>query len=73
MTDFSSGFAEGSFLLFKEQKHLSSVAEDLVSNKQKELNEFIKNGEGMDIMILSCQYFLTFCLISTRHVNISIT
>ena len=33
MTDFSFGFSEGSFLLLNEQKH--SVAEDLVSNKQK--------------------------------------
>ena len=45
MADFSFGFTKGSFLLLNGQKHLRSVAEDLISNKQKELNEFIKNGE----------------------------
>ena len=35
MADFSFGFTEGSFLLLNGQKHLRSVAEDLVSNKQK--------------------------------------
>ena len=35
MADFSFGFAEGSFLLLNGQKHLRSVPEDLISNKQK--------------------------------------
>ena len=35
MADFSFGFTEGSFLLLKGQKHSRSVAEDLISNKQK--------------------------------------
>ena len=35
MADFSFGFAEGSFLLLNGKKHLRSVPEDLVSNKQK--------------------------------------
>ena len=35
MADYSFGFTEGSFLLFKGQKHLRSVAEGLISNKQK--------------------------------------
>ena len=34
MADFSFGFAEGSFLLLNSQKHLRSVPEDLISNKQ---------------------------------------
>ena len=59
MADFSFGFTSGSFLLLNGQKHLRSVVEDLISNKQKELNEFIKNDEGMDIIKLSSQYFLT--------------
>ena len=59
MADFSFGFAEGSFLLLNGQKHLRSVAENLRSNKQKELNEFIKNGEVTDIIKLSSQYFST--------------
>ena len=59
MADFSFGFAEGSFLLLNSQKHLRSVPEDLISNQQKELNEFAKNGEGMDIIKLSSQYFST--------------
>ena len=33
MADFSFGFAESSFLLLNGQKHLRSVAEDLISNK----------------------------------------
>ena len=57
MAEFSFGFIEGSFLELNGQKHLRSAAEDLISNKQKELNEFIKNGEGMDIIKLSSQYF----------------
>ena len=35
MDDLSFGFTEGSFLLLNGQKHLRSVAEDLISNKQK--------------------------------------
>ena len=57
--DFSFGFTEDSFLLLNGQKHLRSVTEDLTSNKQKELNEFIKNDEGMDVTKLSSQYFST--------------
>ena len=34
MSDFSVGFTEGSFLLLNGQKHLRSVAEDLISNTQ---------------------------------------
>ena len=35
IADFSFGFAEGSFVLLNGQKHLRSVAEDLISNKQE--------------------------------------
>ena len=35
MADFSFGFAEGSFLLLNGQKHLRSVPEDSISDKQK--------------------------------------
>ena len=35
MADFSFGFTEGNFLLLTGQKHLRSVAEDLISNTQK--------------------------------------
>ena len=35
MADFSFGFTEGSFLLLNGQKHLRSVAEDMISNKQQ--------------------------------------
>ena len=35
MAEFSFGFTEGSFLQLDGQKHLSSVAEDLISNNQK--------------------------------------
>ena len=50
MADFSFRLTEGSFLLSNGQKQLRSVADYLISNKQKELNEFIKNGEGTDII-----------------------
>ena len=59
MAYFSFGFTEGSFLLLNDQKHLMSVVEDLINNKQKGLNEFIKNSEGTDIIKLSSQYFST--------------
>ena len=59
MADFSFSFIEGSFVLLNHQKHLRSVAEDLISNKQKEPNEFIKNGDGKEIIKRSSQYFST--------------
>ena len=59
MADFSFGCAEGSFLLLNVQKHLRSVPEDLISNKQKELNKSMKNVESTDIIKLSNQYFST--------------
>ena len=34
MAHFIFGFTEGSFLLLHGQKHLRSVVEDLISNKQ---------------------------------------
>ena len=69
-------FTEGSFLLLNGQKHFRSVAEDLISNKQKEVNEFIKNGKGTDIIKLSSQYFSRgyhFADDGTRTRNPSIT
>ena len=52
--DYSFAFTEGSFLLLNGQKHLRSVAEDLISNNNKKLNEFIdpltcrgKGGRGV--------------------------
>ena len=35
MAEFSFGLTEGNFLKLNGQKHLRSVAEDLISNKQK--------------------------------------
>ena len=35
MAEFSFGFTEGSFLQLNGQKHLRSLAEDLISDKQK--------------------------------------
>ena len=59
MADFSFGFAEGSFLMLNGQKHLRSVAEDLVSNKQKRTKQIYQKREGTDIIKLSCQYVST--------------
>ena len=59
MVEFSFGFTEGSFLQLNGQKHLRSVAEDLINNKQKRTNQLIKNGEGKDTVKLSSQYFST--------------
>ena len=64
MADFSFGFTEGSFCLLNGQKHLRSVAEDLISNKQERTKRIYQNGEGTDIIKLSSQYFSTG-LIST--------
>ena len=59
MADFSFSFAEGSFLPLRGQKHLWSVAEDSISNRQKRTNQFVENGEGKDIIKLSSHYFST--------------
>ena len=67
MADFSFGFAEVSSLLLNGQKHLRSVPEDLISNKQKRTELVIK---------LSSQYFSTghnFVWFSTRCVKINST
>ena len=56
MTESSFSFTEGSFLQLNGQKHLRSVAEDLISNKQKRTK---RNGEGTEIIELSSQYFST--------------
>ena len=52
MAEFSFGFTEGSFLHLDGQKHLKSIAEDLINNKRRRANEFIKNREGTDIIKL---------------------
>ena len=59
MAELSIGFTEGSFLQLNGQKHMKLVAEDLISNKQKKINEFIQNSEGTDIIELTNQYFST--------------
>ena len=46
MADFSFGFTEGSFLPLNGQKHLRSVAEDLICNKQKRTERIYQNGEA---------------------------
>ena len=67
MADFSFGFTEGSFLLLNGQKHLRSVVEDLISNKLKRNKEFIKNGEGTDIIKLSTNIFQQVITFSDFH------
>ena len=42
MAEFSFGFGEDSFLQSNDQKHLRSVAEDLISNKQKRTKRIYK-------------------------------
>ena len=46
MADFSFGFTEGSFLPLNGQKHLRSVAQDLICNKQKRTERIYQNGEA---------------------------
>ena len=41
MDNFSFGFTEDRFLLFNGQKHLRSVAEDLISDNQKKRSKRI--------------------------------
>ena len=73
MADVGFGFTEGSFLLFYGQKHLRSVAKDLIS--KKEPTNLSENGEGTDIIKISSQYFSTGhnFLISARRMKINIT
>ena len=42
MAEFSFGFSEDSFLQLNDQKHLRSVAEDLISNKQKRIKRIFQ-------------------------------
>ena len=46
MAEFSFGFIEGSFSQLNGQKHLRSVAADLISDKQKRTKRIYQNGEG---------------------------
>ena len=41
MAEFSFGLTEGSFLQLNGQKHLRSVAEDLISNTEQKLTKRI--------------------------------
>ena len=59
MADFGFVFTEGSFLLLKGQKHLRSVAEDLISNKQQTAKRIYQKRRSMDIIKLSSEYFST--------------
>ena len=59
MAEISFGFTEGSFLQLKGQKHWTSVAKGLISNKQRRTKRIYQNGEGTDIIKLSSQYFST--------------
>ena len=60
MPEFSFDFTEGSFLQPNVQKHLRSVAEDLIIRiSEKEPNEFIKKREGTDIIKLKILRLLT--------------
>ena len=43
MAEFSFGFTEGSYLQLNGQKHLKSVAEDLIINKQKRTERIYQN------------------------------
>ena len=42
MADFSFGLSEDSFLQLNDPKHLRSVVEDLISNKQKRAKRICK-------------------------------
>ena len=53
MADFSFGFGEGSFLLLNGQKHLRSVPEDFISNKQNRTNNAINIGSACSVLFLS--------------------
>ena len=64
MAELSFGFTEKSFLLFNDQKHLKSVAEDLIrhviSNKQKRTKRiYQKRRRYKNIIKLSSQHLST--------------
>ena len=69
MADSSFGSTEGSFLLL-------SVAEDLISNKQKRTKRIYQKRRGHGHYKTLKPIFLNrsqFCLISTRRVKINVT
>ena len=45
VADFSFSFSGGNFLKLNGQKHLRSVAEDLISNKQKRTKRICQKGQ----------------------------
>ena len=70
------GFTEGSFLLLNSQRHLRSVAEDLISNKQKRTKQIYQKRRRHGYHKTLKSIFLNrsyHCLISTRHMKINIT
>ena len=73
MTEFSFGLTEGSFLQLHGQKHLRSVAENLISNKQKRTERIYQRRQRHKHKTLK-PIFLNrsqLCLISTRRVKIT--
>ena len=77
MADFSFGFTEGSFLLFNGQKHLRSVVEDLISNKQKRTERIYQkrrsHGHYKNSQANNSQQVITLSDFRTRCVKINIT
>ena len=76
MAEFSFGFCEDCLLQLNGQKQLRSVAEDLISNKQKRTDRiYRKQGRDGHYKTLK-PLFLNrshLCLISTRRVKIKMT
>ena len=61
MVEFRFGFTEGSFLQLNDQKYLRSVAEDLISNKQKRTKRIYqkRRRHGHYKTLKPNEYFLT--------------
>ena len=65
IAEFNFGFTEGSFLLLNGQKHFRSIAEDLISNKQKRTKQAFQKGE--DIIKLSANISQQVITLSDFH------
>ena len=59
MADFSFGFIGGSFLLLNGQKHMRSLAENLISNKQKGTERIYQKRRRRGHYETLSQYFST--------------
>ena len=69
MADFSFGFTEASFLLLNGQKHLRSVAKDLISNNNKKRTKenLLKTAKARTFLSSQANIFQQVITLSDFH------